>query len=358
MSFNEAKSSVYRYESAINEKYIKGKPILTIIFSCYYRLDLIKQSLNSILSQDYQNIELIIVDNAAQLDVKKYLIDFHKNSINASLITFETNQFEWSDVCKEVAVCWNVALLYAKGDYVCHISHDDLISQNYASCMVRLFMENPACVTAAPMPYSINALGEYDKPSVYANFNKRLRYTDGVEIAMDFIQGCPNKLFMAPGEIFVIRRDVLIQYGGFDRIVDISQVLKYAIFGVSGFDPDAALYWRHHDGQLNKQAKLNGDIFYKSSKKGWDDSGIDEIWRQRFDTEKVKLIIDFKHKWLVFNALNVLKELLRGKNFNSLIKAMANIATECPWLIPKGIYVVIAELFSMVSEQIFRNFKS
>ncbi len=352
MSFNEAKLSVYKYEPAINERYDKDKPILSIIFTCYYRLDLIKQSLRSVLDQDYQNVELILVDNDAQSEVKEHLINFHKKSFNTALITFKTNQFEWEDVGKEVAVCWNVALLHAKGDYICHLGYDDLISPNYASSMVRLFMENSACVTAAPMPYSMSSVGIINNPDWLRNLNTRPRYIDGLDIAIDLLEGAPKKLFAAPGEIFVIKRDVMLEHGGYDRIVDISQVLKYAVLGVSGFDSEASFYWRHHDGQLNKLAKLNGNIFYKTSQKGWDDSCIIDYWRKHFDERKVKLIVDFKHNWLVFNVLNVLKEHLRGKNFGSLMKAIFNIAIECPTLLLRAFYTVARELFFMILERI------
>ena len=76
--FGEARASSYNYEPAIFEKYERYKPILSIILSCYYRLDLIRQAVQSVLDQDYKNIELILVDNAAHSDVKKYLIDFYK----------------------------------------------------------------------------------------------------------------------------------------------------------------------------------------------------------------------------------------------------------------------------------------
>ncbi|HIF61250.1 MAG TPA: glycosyltransferase family 2 protein, partial [Rhodospirillales bacterium] len=268
MLFSEAKSSVYKYEPVINQKFEKDKPIFSIFICCYYNLDYIRQSIKSVLDQDYTNIELILVDNGAHLDVREYLREFYKNSTNTALVTFEVNQFEWSDTGKGIATCWNVALLHAKGDYISYLGYDDLFSSSYASRMVNLFLENPACVTAAPMPYSINSLGEVDKQSGLRDLNTRDRYTDGMDIAIDLIEGGPKKLFGAPGEIFAIRRDILLKYGGYDRISDISQVLKYAILGVSGFDSEAAVYWRHHDKQLNRQSKSKGAIFYKTSKKG------------------------------------------------------------------------------------------
>ena len=352
--FDEARSSAYKYESAINEKYDTTAPILTIIICCYYRLDLIEKSVKSVLQQDYKNIELILIDNAAHSDVKKYLIDLFENLINTALITFEVNQFDWNDVCKQVAVCWNVALLHAKGDYICHLGYDDLISSNYASRMVRLFVENPECVTAAPMPYSINALGEVQDSKWLHDLNTRGRYTVGSDLGIDCITGSPRKLFAASGEIFVIKRDALLRYGGYDRIVDTSQVLKYAILGVSGFDPEAVLYWRHHSWQLNKQATNKGVIFYSSNAKTWKDSGIIELWRDRFSSDRIKALLDFKERSLLDGVWSVVLGNVRQKNLGAVLFSLYSIIRQCPSLLPQISYRVLRELYLMVLEKTYR----
>ena len=352
--FKEALSSCYIYQPAITQEYEKNKPIISIILTCYYRLDYIKQATQSLLNQNYKNVEIILVDNGAHHDVKEYLIDFHQANANCSLITFKINQFEWSDSCKEAAVCWNIALIHSVGEYISHLSYDDLISFDYATRMVRLFEENSDCITAAPMPYSINSMGEVNNSVWLHELNNREKYIDGADIAYDFIKGSPRKLFGAPGEIFVIRRDVLISNGGFDRIIDISQLLKYAIMGVSGFDPKAALYWRHHNNQVNKQSKNRGIIFYSSTVRGWTESGILELWQKRFNAEKVNALLEYKKKSLRAGVEAVIRENTRQKYIVAIIFAFINVIKECPILFPRMIYVFIRELYVMLSEKLLR----
>lgn len=358
MSISEAKASEFSYLPPEREEYDQSKPILTVFIHCYYRLDLVRQSIQSVIDQDYPNVELILIDNGAKQDVQEHLLHIRKNAKNAALIRFAVNQFDWNDTEKAVAVCWNAALIHAKGDYVCHLSYDDMISPNYAARMVELFVENPMCVTAAPMPVSINEAGKISGDIYLRDRNLRGRYTDGCSLAFDMIEGSPRKLFAAPGEIFVTKRDVLLRHGGYDRINDFSQVLKYAILGVSGFDAEAALYWRHHEGQLNKQAKKKGVIWYSSSEKAWADSGIVEVWRQRFDAGKVKALLAFKRKMLAATPLTVIGENTRQGNVLGVIAALLNMVRECPALLPRAIYSVVRELLSMMFGRMIRRLRS
>ena len=358
MSISEARSTSYRYLQPICESYSEGSPILSVIIDCYYRLDLVRQSIQSVLNQDYPNVELILVDNGAQPDIRQHLARVHANSKNTVLIKFEENQFSWDDVEKPVAICWNAALIHAKGDFVCHLSYDDLLSNCYASRMVKLFVDNPACVTAAPLQYSINDEGHVNTDSSMRDRNRRDRYIDGLDLAIDLIKGHPKKLMGQSGEILVIRRKLLLQHGGFDRLIDLSQILKYAILGVSGFDKNAALYWRHHEWQLNRQAKRRGTIWYSSLEKAWSTSGIVEMWRQRFDEEKVNALLEFKKRTLDAAPLTVISENTRKKNLRGVIVALINMARECPSLLPRGLYSVFRELVSMTFGKIYHRLRS
>ena len=49
-SIDEAKLSNYEYMPSKNEQYIPGQAIVTVIIDCYYKLDLVKQSIQSVLN--------------------------------------------------------------------------------------------------------------------------------------------------------------------------------------------------------------------------------------------------------------------------------------------------------------------
>jgi glycosyltransferase involved in cell wall biosynthesis len=355
VSIAEARESNFTYVPASTANYELGRPIFTVIIDCYYRLDLVRESVRSVLEQDYQNVELILVDNGAQPDVAEYVRQVHDTKPNVPLVTFAENQFSWDDIEKAVAVCWNAALLNARGDFVCHLAYDDKLSSNYVSRMVALFVENPACVTAAPLPVSID-----DKGNPNESFNRAMergntrgRYTDGRLLALDLIAGNPNRLFTASGEILAIRKDVLLEHDGFDRVSDLSQVLKYAVLGDSGFDPGAKLYWRHHSGQLNRVAKRRGTIWYASSAQAWRASGIIELWREIFNADEVRALEAFWDHRLRTAPVLVLRENIGRLDPLAVARSVRNILRECPGILPNAALGAASELLGLVPKIIY-----
>ena len=250
-AIEESKKSEYTYLPPIQEKYAFNDLIISIVIDCYYGLDLVKQAVRSVLDQDYRNVELVIIDNGAKEDVSEYIYNVYKNYPNIGLIKFKENQFSWDDTEKLAVICWNAALLNCKGDIVRRLSYDDMLSYDCCSRMAKLFTDNDNCVTAGPLPVSIDINGKVNEEfsERLRLGNKRTKYIAGKELALDFIQGSPNKYFGAPGGVLFVKKETLMQYGGFDRASDITEVIKFAIHGDSGFDPEAKLYWRHHSNQ-------------------------------------------------------------------------------------------------------------
>ena len=347
ISIDEAKQSDYRYLPPKSELYNPDLPIVTIIIDCYYKLNLVKQSIQSILKQNYQNTELLLIDNGAEKLVSDYIYQIYEKNTNTALIRFKENQFSWEDTQKVVVICWNAGLLHAKGEIVGHLNYDDMLSQNCCSRMARLFIENENCITAGPLPVSIDINGNINKEfSDRLKFgNRRPRYIDGKKLALDHIDGSPNKYLAAPGGVLFIKKDTLIQCGGFDRASDITQVIKFAIHGDSGFDPKAKLFWRHHDTQLNKLAKNRGVVWCSDLLKVVKTENIIEIWERLFTQDQVKLLHKFIKSSSRKDASNVAIEALRNKEPIVFFTTIRNIANNCPYSL---LYALWFSLFEVV----------
>lgn len=353
-AIEESKKSEYTYLPPIQEKYAFNDLIISIVIDCYYGLDLVKQAVRSVLDQDYRNVELVIIDNGAKEDVSEYIYNVYKNYPNIGLIKFKENQFSWDDTEITVVICWNAALLNCKGDIVSHLSYDDMLSYDCCSRMAKLFTDNDNCVTAGPLPVSIDINGKVNEEfsERLRLGNKRTKYIAGKELALDFIQGSPNKYYGAPGGILFTKRSILIQSGGFDRLDDITQIIKRAIHGESGFDSEAKLYWRHHEGQLNKIAKKKGMIWCNLLQNTVRSERIIETWSDLFSIEQVELLKKYIKNNERNQPLYISIELLRKKNYSGFFYALKNVFKEAhPSIFIYVLWFSILEVVQMLHEK-------
>ena len=181
-----------------------------------------------------------------------------------------------------IDVCLNAALNEARGDYVWYQADDDVIADDYAEKMVALFQDNPECTTAAGLPEIIDIDGNIISNEPRQD-NIRPRYMPGNLLTLDSLQR--GKMFGSPAVMFTVRRDVLINAGGYHRSLENSQLYGIVPFGITGFDESAILHVRNHSGQLNKLMMA----------RGW--MGIDE---------SISLIKDWslKQRWEDFGTYN------------------------------------------------------
>jgi len=352
-SIDEAKLSNYEYMPSKNEQYIPGQAIVTVIIDCYYKLDLVKQSIQSVLNQDYHNVELLLIDNGAEELVSDYIRQVYEKHKNIALIKFKENQFSWEDTQKIVVICWNVGVLHAKGLIIAHLSYDDMLSKNCCSRMAKLFVENNNCVTAGPLPLSIDFEGNINE-----EFSERLRinnsrkkYLSGKKLAIDYVTGNPKKYFSAPGGVLFVRKNIILKTGGFDRSIDITQIIKFSIYGDSGFDPEAKLYWRHHEGQLNKIAKKKGVVWCTELQNVVKNEKIVEIWERLFTQDQVKLLHKFIKSSSRKGASNVAIEALRNKEPIVFFTVIKNIANNCPYSLFYALWFSLFEVVKIFYEK-------
>lgn len=259
----------------------------------YYRPHMLKQAVEAIRRQTYQNLEIILVNNGATPETIEFLHEAESSDPRVRLLHFEENQFSWDDPCMMTDTCLNPALAMATGDYVWYQADDDLIADDYAEKMVALFIEDQECITAAGLPLALDIDGNLqDNGFRVSNF--RPRHMPGKELVLRSIRG-DRSLYSAPGTIFTIRRDALIEGGGYHRNIEQSQLFGIVPFGVTGFDETAYFYWRTHPGQLNRAMSNRGLIGTKEIFSLLEDWDIEDRW-QIFSPEIAREITTHIHR--------------------------------------------------------------
>lgn len=112
------------------------KPFISVLIPSYNHQDYVGETLESIWSQNYSNLEIIVVDDCSSDNSRQRLQHLQQRSpVPVKLHFNEVNQ--------GVAATLNRALSFAQGDLVAIIASDDLLAPDCLSEAVRRFEENP-----------------------------------------------------------------------------------------------------------------------------------------------------------------------------------------------------------------------
>ena len=101
-----------------------------------YKAQFLQEAVASILNQTYQNLELVIVDDASPEDLKSIVNMFSDNRIR--YYRNEQN-IGGTDLVKQ----WNHCLSFATGEYVILAADDDVYDKEFLSEAVQLFKKYP-----------------------------------------------------------------------------------------------------------------------------------------------------------------------------------------------------------------------
>lgn len=93
----------------------KSEPLISVLIPTYNRAWLLPRTIKSVLSQSYNNIEIILVNDAGE-DVQRIVDSFKDPRI----------KYFQNEKNKDLAGTRNVALSMSEGDYICLLDDDDI----------------------------------------------------------------------------------------------------------------------------------------------------------------------------------------------------------------------------------------
>lgn len=259
-------------------------PLVSVIIDTYYRPDMLRHAVSCLCQQTYRNLEIILVNNGATPETVRYLAEVEKIESRVKLVHFVSNQFSWDDPLMMIRVCLNAGLNVANGDLVFYQSDDDWVATDYIERMVALFLGNPACTTAkgrcvCELP---------DGTQIPSPPATRGPYIAGIDLALDRINGNVKFQQQDPGFSFLMLTDELRKSGGFHPDIENQWYFSIVPFGVTGYDPDALMYWRRHELQLNKIGSERGIFWGVYGEQFFVDleNAVMSRWRAQFGDEK------------------------------------------------------------------------
>jgi len=113
-------------------------PLVTIITPAYNRAAFLAETIESVLSQDYPNLEYIVLDDGSKDNTREILEKYNGR------IKWETHH----NIGETRTV--NKGFSMAKGEFICVINSDDPMLPNAIMASVQTLLENPDALAAYP----------------------------------------------------------------------------------------------------------------------------------------------------------------------------------------------------------------
>ena len=117
------------------------EPKLSVIIAVYNTEKYVEKCLDSLLSQTYSNIELVVVNDCSTDGSLKILKKYAKKYDNIILIDNKQN--------KGLSYSRNVGLENASGEYTGYIDSDDYIDPNYYEKLMKAIVKEKSDVAIA-----------------------------------------------------------------------------------------------------------------------------------------------------------------------------------------------------------------
>lgn len=118
------------------------KPLVSLIIPAYNSKDYIARSIDSALASDFENLEIVIV-NDGSTDSTQEIIDWYAQNYKNVVALQKQNG--------GVADTRNVGIAAAKGEYIAFMDNDDLIRPNMISSLYNSIEKNHCDVAIAPL---------------------------------------------------------------------------------------------------------------------------------------------------------------------------------------------------------------
>lgn len=216
-------------------------PYISVLMVTYNSSKFIKESINSVLSQDYENFELIICDDKSTDNTWEIIDSFD----NPKLVKIqnETNLKEYPNRNKAVSL--------AEGEYIIFIDGDDLLYpgglkflSNYAakypdcSMIIARQWDERIIFPKKITPHQFYCFEYLDRGICGINFTKIL-FKSAILKKEPFIEGL--KL-----------GDLYIQY-------------KISLTNSSVIIPDGATWWRRNPGQASEILLRNSSLYLRNA---------------------------------------------------------------------------------------------
>ena len=206
---------------------------VSIVLPTYNGEQYIRQSIESIAAQTFQDWELIIVNDASTDNTPKIAEEFSKKDARIRVIHNKAN--------KKLPASLNIGFEYAKGEYLTWTSDDNRYLPNALAVMTGYLDKHPQKYMVKSAMRGIDAEG---------------RLVSGYHVEMEEPLVITNNI----GACFLYRKEVYRKVGQYDTSLYGVEDYDYWLrieenFGSAGYIPEVLYEYRIHQGSLTATKK-------------------------------------------------------------------------------------------------------
>jgi glycosyltransferase involved in cell wall biosynthesis len=227
-------------------------PLVSILMPSYNHADFIAAAIESVLSQTFSNIELIIVDDGSTDDTPVIAQKFATE--HPERITFIRREFN-----KGVPATWNEALSHAKGDYLIPFASDDLLPPTAVEDRLNYMLTHPEVdilVTDFQVLTEEGLLLDGEKKHALVPQFNRMYEIDWSKLYEELLSGN----FIAGGTLMIRLEDIkledLFQDPGCPNLSDYDLWLRLSKKYTWAYLPIPTWIYRWHGRNLSHPANL------------------------------------------------------------------------------------------------------
>ncbi len=261
------------------------KPLVSIIISTYNRQDLLPRAVESALSQNYENIEVIISDDCSQDSTQEVGERLAAENKKVKYFRNPTNL--------RTAGNWKKAFFeYSTGDLITVLNDDDeFVDNEFVSKAVDLFTkyekQNIVCVFSDVQYENYYDLIDFYESSLSYGEDAFKEFTDGMELSFG------NK-FIHTDNGAIYKREALLGLNLFEHdIFTLDVEMMYKLMSVGGFGYLNTPSYKHNF-DVSCLSKINSRKFVKAMQSVKWIELVYEFYRTKFgDSQK---IVDWYNK--------------------------------------------------------------
>lgn len=234
--------------------------LVSIIIPTFNRSELLRETLDSVFNQTYQNWECIIADDNSSDNTKEVIESFIEKDSRFKYFYGPDYHLKGANECR------NFAFRKSIGDFIQYLDDDDLLGRNKIEAQVKaLLKSNKKTLATSKWGFFRKSVGDVELQNldVYRNF-------DDIE---DFIFSLSFCHCYFPSLAYLIPRELIIRAGEWNEHLEINQDGEFMsrIFTKIEqvvFAEDAQVYYRQHQGP--RKSLLNSERKINQARKSWD----------------------------------------------------------------------------------------